>query len=90
MRCGTRARPHPHLTPRASHARAATGGRFRNPLGRWLFSATGLFQSCLLPDLATNKVTFRVLGLLSGSVGLRGHIAPLQDVGDDDTVVSAP
>lgn len=34
----------------------AAGGRFRGTVGRNLFKTTGLFQSVLQPDLATNKV----------------------------------
>lgn len=35
----------------------AAGGRFRGRIGRTLFQTTGLFQSVLEPDIATNKVS---------------------------------
>jgi hypothetical protein len=38
------------------HAPAAAGGRFRGRIGRLLFRTTGVFQSVLQPDIATNKV----------------------------------
>ncbi len=69
---------------------AAAGGRFRNRVGRALFATTGLFQSCLQPDLCVNQVAFRLFGVLAGSVALRGKILPLTDAGDDDTVVRQP
>jgi hypothetical protein len=43
----------------------------------------------LLPcaDIATNKVAFRLLGMLSGYIGLRGRVEAVGDTGD--TVVGA-
>jgi hypothetical protein len=35
---------------------AAAGGRFRGSIGRALFRTTGVYQSVLEPDIATNKV----------------------------------
>ncbi|KAK9841011.1 hypothetical protein WJX81_005276 [Elliptochloris bilobata] len=60
------------------------GGRFRTRWGRALFNTTGLFQSVLEPDLATNKVAFRLFGCVPGHVGLRGTVEPIGD--DRDTV----
>ncbi|KAF8069498.1 PAP8 [Scenedesmus sp. PABB004] len=71
------------------------GGRFRGALGRALFRTTGVFQSVLAPDVAVNKVGFRLFGLLPGSVGLRGRLVPVAAgeahgpggvAGDGDTV----
>lgn len=60
------------------------GGRFRNSIGRALFQTTGLYQSCIAPDVVTNKVSFRLFGFINGYVGLRGKVIPV----DDETVVS--
>ncbi|WIA10095.1 hypothetical protein OEZ85_010302 [Tetradesmus obliquus] len=70
------------------------GGRFRGRLGRLLFQTTGVFQSVLQPDIATNKVTFKLFGVLPGAVGLRGTVVPVQagqphgrgTAGEGDTV----
>ena len=66
------------------------GGRFRTRAGKLLFRSEGLFQSVLPPDLVVNKVAFRLLGLLPGSVGLRGRLVsiPEREGGPDrkDTV----
>ncbi|MEW5304011.1 MAG: hypothetical protein WDW36_006652 [Sanguina aurantia] len=53
------------------------GGRFRGGLGRMLFRSTGIFQSVLAPDIATNKIEFKLLGCISGAVGLRGKVVPV-------------
>lgn len=37
-------------------ASTAAGGRFRGSIGRALFKTTGVYQSVLEPDIATNKV----------------------------------
>jgi hypothetical protein len=58
------------------------GGRFRGRIGRLLFKTTGVFQSVLQPDIATNKVAFKMFGVLPGYVGLRGRIAPVGETGD--------
>ncbi|GBG00114.1 hypothetical protein Rsub_12855 [Raphidocelis subcapitata] len=58
------------------------GGRFRSGVGRALFSTTGLFQSVLRPDVATNKVAFRLFGVLPGYVGLRGRLELVGSGGD--------
>lgn len=57
------------------------GGRFRSKLGRLLFQTTGVFQSVLQldPPVATNKVAFKLFGLIPGYVGLRGAVEPLAD-----------
>jgi len=89
---------HTHESPRrgnyevryTSIARAAAaqqrgqpaGGRFRSRMGRLLFQTTGVFQSVLQPDVATNKVAFKMFGVLPGYVGLRGRLAPVGDAGD--------
>ncbi|KAL4445848.1 hypothetical protein ABPG77_009047 [Micractinium sp. CCAP 211/92] len=66
------------------------GGRFRGGLGKLLFRTTLLAQSVLQPDVVTNKVAFRLLGLIPGSVGLRGSFVscPDREGGEDrkDTV----
>uniref|UniRef100_A0A7S0RYJ4 Plastid lipid-associated protein/fibrillin conserved domain-containing protein n=1 Tax=Chlamydomonas leiostraca TaxID=1034604 RepID=A0A7S0RYJ4_9CHLO len=67
-----------------------SGGRFRSSLGRTLFRTTGLFQSVLKPDVATNKVAFRLLGVLSGYIGLRGQVLPVGDTGDTVKVLFEP
>lgn len=36
---------------------AAAGGRFRGSIGRALFRTTGVYQSVLEPDIATNKAS---------------------------------
>lgn len=44
----------------------AAGGRFRGSIGRVLFRTTGVFQSVLEPDVATNKVGVARLGADGG------------------------
>ncbi|EFJ50966.1 hypothetical protein VOLCADRAFT_116549, partial [Volvox carteri f. nagariensis] len=66
------------------------GGRFRGRIGRALFRTAGLFQSVLKPDLATNKVEFRLFGFLPGYVGLRGKVLPQGDTGDTVQVLFEP
>ncbi|GIL70436.1 hypothetical protein Vretimale_3563 [Volvox reticuliferus] len=66
------------------------GGRFRGRIGRALFRTTGLFQSVLKPDIATNKIEFRLFGFLPGSVGLRGRVRPEGENGDTVQVVFEP
>lgn len=47
-------------TSRAQSERGQpAGGRFRGRLGRTLFKTTGVYQSVLQPDVATNKVRVR-------------------------------
>lgn len=41
-----------------------------------------MFQAVLRPDVATNKVAFKLLGLLPGYVGLRGQLEPVGGGGD--------
>eukprot|EP00877_Chromochloris_zofingiensis_P012707 jgi/Chrzof1/7690/Cz02g33030.t1 len=60
------------------------GGRFRGRIGRALFRTTGVYQSVLQPDIATNKIEFRLFGLLPGSVALRGTVQPVGE--NEDTV----
>ncbi|KAL6752597.1 hypothetical protein V8C86DRAFT_2752057 [Haematococcus lacustris] len=70
-------------TRRAPSERGSpSGGRFRGRLGRALFRTTGLFQSVLAPDIVTNKISWRLLGLLDGAVGLRGKLLPVGSTGD--------
>ncbi len=63
-------------------APAAAGGRFRGRIGRQLFQTTQLCQSVLEPNLVTNKLGFRLLGVLSGHVGLRGQFESVGDAAD--------
>lgn len=69
---------------------APAGGRFRSGLGKLLFRTVLLAQSVLKPDIVTNKVEFRLLGFIPGSVGLRGRFVsiPEREGGEDrkDTV----
>lgn len=55
------------------------GGRFRGAIGRKLFRGRGIFQHILLPSTVVNLVAFRLLGVLKGSVGLRGVLELLPD-----------
>ncbi|GLI58830.1 hypothetical protein VaNZ11_000594 [Volvox africanus] len=66
------------------------GGRFRGRIGRALFRTAGLFQSVLKPDIATNKVEFRLFGFLPGYVGLRGRVQPQGEHGDTVQVIFEP
>ncbi|KXZ55844.1 hypothetical protein GPECTOR_2g1395 [Gonium pectorale] len=66
------------------------GGRFRGRIGRALFRTAGLFQSVLKPDLATNKVEFKLFGCLPGYVGLRGRVMPVGEQGDTVQVLFEP
>eukprot|EP00198_Chlamydomonas_reinhardtii_P001636 XP_001690972.1 plastid lipid associated protein [Chlamydomonas reinhardtii] len=66
------------------------GGRFRGKIGRALFRTAGLFQSVLQPDIATNKVEFKLFGMLPGFVGLRGRVVPQGDAGDTVQVLFEP
>ncbi|GLC43911.1 hypothetical protein PLESTB_000922200 [Pleodorina starrii] len=66
------------------------GGRFRGRIGRALFRTAGLFQSVLQPDIATNKVEFRLFGFLPGHVGLRGRVLPQGERGDTVQVLFEP
>jgi hypothetical protein len=81
--CGAR-RPCPRRRPPAPPPlhRAAAGGRFRGKVGRSLFRTAGLYQSVIAPDIVTNKIEFRLLGLIPGSVGLRGKVLPIGERGD--------
>lgn len=55
------------------------GGRFRTGAARILFRTTGLFQSLLHPDVVINKVAFRLFGIISGFVGLRGKLVSIPE-----------
>jgi hypothetical protein len=67
---------------------AAAGGRFRGRLGRAFFKTERLCQSVLEPDLVTNKVEWKLFGVLPGHVGLRGTF---KGVGEgEDTVEANP
>ncbi|PNH04276.1 putative plastid-lipid-associated protein 8, chloroplastic, partial [Tetrabaena socialis] len=66
------------------------GGRFRGRIGRTLFRTAGLFQSVLQPDIATNKVEFRLFGCIPGYVGLRGKVVPQGEGGDTVAVLFEP
>ncbi|KAG2445792.1 hypothetical protein HXX76_000396 [Chlamydomonas incerta] len=66
------------------------GGRFRGKIGRALFRTAGLFQSVLQPDIATNKVEFKLFGMLPGFVGLRGRVVPQGETGDTVQVLFEP
>ncbi|KAG2491387.1 hypothetical protein HYH03_010178 [Edaphochlamys debaryana] len=66
------------------------GGRFRGRVGKALFRTAGLFQSVLQPDIATNKVEFKLFGFIPGFVGLRGKVLPEGDEGDTVQVLFEP
>ncbi|GFR46858.1 hypothetical protein Agub_g8498, partial [Astrephomene gubernaculifera] len=72
---------------RAPERGEPAGGRFRSRLGRFLFRTAGLFQSVIQPDIATNKVEFKLFGLLPGYVGLRGRVVPQGEGGDTVAVL---
>lgn len=61
-----------YSSPGSNEEGEPAGGRFRSQIGRALFQTTGLFQSVLTPALVVNKVAFRILGLISGSISIRG------------------
>lgn len=67
---------------------AAAGGRFRGRIARQLFRTTELVQSVLEPNTVTNKLGFRLLGLLSGHVGLRGSFEAVGAAADTVKVAS--
>lgn len=62
------------------------GGRFRSPLGRFLFRTIGLEQNLFAPNRIENRVAFTVLGCLPGEVTLEGTFAPVEGVDDGRTV----
>uniref|UniRef100_A0A7S3VJL2 Plastid lipid-associated protein/fibrillin conserved domain-containing protein n=2 Tax=Dunaliella tertiolecta TaxID=3047 RepID=A0A7S3VJL2_DUNTE len=69
-------------TNRSQEKRSPSGGRFRSRIGRSLFQTTGLYQSVLKPGIVTNKVAFKLFGLIPGAVGLRGKVEPVGTNGD--------
>jgi hypothetical protein len=62
------------------------GGRFRSPLGRFLFRTIGLEQNLFAPNRIENRVAFTVLGCLPGEVTLEGTFAPVDGLDDGRTV----
>lgn len=54
------------------------GGLFRSRLGRVVFVTRGLFQHLFRPGIVVNLVCFRVLGVVSGCVTLRGMLEPIE------------
>lgn len=62
------------------------GGRFRSPLGRFLFRTVGLEQNLFKPNMIENRVAFTLLGCLPGEVTLEGTFAPLAGADDGRTV----
>jgi hypothetical protein len=62
------------------------GGRFRSPLGRFLFKTIGLEQNLFKPNRIENRVAFTLLGCLPGEVTLEGTFAPLEGNNDGRTV----
>ena len=64
-------------TRRSQERGQPAGGRFRGAIGRRLFATAGLFQSVIRPDIATNKIAFKLFGLFPGAVGLRGKARDL-------------
>eukprot|EP00195_Chlamydomonas_chlamydogama_P009774 CAMPEP_0202902494 /NCGR_PEP_ID=MMETSP1392-20130828/16886_1 /ASSEMBLY_ACC=CAM_ASM_000868 /TAXON_ID=225041 /ORGANISM="Chlamydomonas chlamydogama, Strain SAG 11-48b" /LENGTH=213 /DNA_ID=CAMNT_0049589267 /DNA_START=322 /DNA_END=959 /DNA_ORIENTATION=+ len=70
-----------------------SGGRFRGKVGRALFRTAGLFQSVLPGEpapIVTNKVGFKIFGVLPGAVGLRGVVEPVGEGGDTVKVLFDP
>jgi hypothetical protein len=55
------------------------GGRFRGRLGRVIFPARGVFQHVVRPDTVVNVIPFKLLGLLCGSVALKGSLCVLDE-----------
>lgn len=62
------------------------GGRFRSPLGRFLFKTIGLEQNLFAPNRIENRVAFTLLGCLPGEVTLEGTFEPLAEANDGRTV----
>lgn len=62
------------------------GGRFRSPLGRFLFKTIGLEQNLFAPNKIENRVAFTLFGCLPGEVALEGTFAPAEGVDDGRTV----
>jgi len=62
------------------------GGRFRSPLGRFLFKTIGLEQNLFEPNNIENRVAFTLFGCLPGEVTLEGTFAPLEGKDDGRTV----
>lgn len=58
------------------------GGRFRGRIGRSIFRLNELCQSSISPDIITNKLGFTLLGLIRGSVGLRGTFEAVGEAAD--------
>jgi hypothetical protein len=61
-----------YSSPGPDQKGAPAGGKFRGPLGRFIFRTTGLYQAILKPDLAKNLVTFLLFGVMPGSIALEG------------------
>ena len=71
-----------YVGQRSSRKANAAGGRFRGRVGRLLFRTTAMYQHVLYHstgNLAINFIKFRLLGLLPGSVVLRGAVEPEAD-----------
>lgn len=62
------------------------GGRFRSPLGKFLFKTIGLEQNLFPPNKIENRVAFTLLGCLPGEVTLEGTFAPAGETDDGRTV----
>lgn len=62
------------------------GGRFRSPLGKFLFKTIGLEQNLFAPNKIENRVAFTLLGCLPGEVTLEGTFAPAGETDDGRTV----
>ena len=62
------------------------GGRFRSPLGRFLFKTIGLEQNLFAPNRIENRVAFTVLGCLPGEVTLEGTFGAVDGLNDGRTV----
>lgn len=66
------------------------GGRFRGRIGRLIFRLTELCQSAISPNIITNKLGFTLLGMIRGSVGLRGTFDAVGDAADTVQVSFQP
>ena len=72
-----------YVGQRDSRNANAAGGKFRGRLGRVLFRTTAMYQHVLDEGgaaCAVNFIKFRLLGLLPGSVVLRGRVEPETDL----------
>jgi len=66
-----------YSSPGPKQKGAPAGGRFRGKMGRLLFRTTGLYQMILRPNLAKNLVSFKLFGILPGSIALVGTFVKL-------------